>query len=210
MRFHEWFETGNHIWLILEYCTGGNLMELLAQATLAFFFLFGVLSDIWHLVQDLLLPESSVHDFGLEIVRGLQYLHSNGIIYGNLKPGTVLIDGEGLLKLSDFSLACRVNDSSKFTQSKRVTPAYVAPELFEVGIAKKMVSFSYFRTMGFRVFLRISGHSDACCMSLLPGGPPSWHRLSRNFSTLFSMTYRNRCKIFQTSSPIYSFSCCKK
>jgi serine/threonine protein kinase len=46
--------------------------------------------------------------------------------------GFLQLDGDGLLKLSDFSLASTVTDA-KTSQSlgKRVTPAYMAPELFE-------------------------------------------------------------------------------
>lgn len=46
------YETTNHLWLILEYCVGGDLMSLLRQ--------------------DVRLPESSVHDFGRDLVVALQ------------------------------------------------------------------------------------------------------------------------------------------
>lgn len=31
LRFHNWYETRNNLWLILEYCTGGDLLSLLKQ-----------------------------------------------------------------------------------------------------------------------------------------------------------------------------------
>ena len=31
LKFHNWYETNNHLWLILEYCTGGDLLNLLMQ-----------------------------------------------------------------------------------------------------------------------------------------------------------------------------------
>ena len=46
------YETTNHLWLILEYCVGGDLMSLLRQ--------------------DVRLPESSIHDFGRDMVVALQ------------------------------------------------------------------------------------------------------------------------------------------
>lgn len=76
------------VWLVLEYCPGNRLYDLL-QA-------------------DLKLPESSVKMFGLNLLGALQFLHSNGIVYGNLKPSAVQIDASGLLKLSDFSLSAYV------------------------------------------------------------------------------------------------------
>lgn len=43
-----------HIWVIVEYCTGGDLLSLLKQ--------------------DKALPESSVKTFGRDIMAGLQYV----------------------------------------------------------------------------------------------------------------------------------------
>lgn len=29
LKFYSWYETKNHLWIILEYCPGGDLMALL-------------------------------------------------------------------------------------------------------------------------------------------------------------------------------------
>jgi len=115
VHFYEWFETANHLWLILELCPGNRLLDLL-QA-------------------DLKLPEQSVHTLALNLLAALQFLHSNGIVYNNLKPSTVLLDATGLLKLGDFSLAMHTNtynspNSEESKRCKRGTPTYMAPELF--------------------------------------------------------------------------------
>jgi len=59
------YETTNHLWLILEYCVGGDLMSLMRQ--------------------DVRLPETSIHDFARDMVVALQYLHANSIIYCDIK-----------------------------------------------------------------------------------------------------------------------------
>jgi len=115
VHFYEWFETANHLWLILELCPGNRLLDLL-QA-------------------DLKLPEQSVNTLALNLLAALQFLHSNGIVFNNLKPSTVLIDGSGFLKLGDFSLAMHTNtyngpESEESKRCKRGTPSYMAPELF--------------------------------------------------------------------------------
>jgi len=116
LKFHSWYETRNNLWLILEYCTGGDLLSLLKQ--------------------DVRLPESAIKVFGVDLMTGLQYLHSSGILYCDLKPSNVLVDEYGVLKLSDFGLARRVPGASgrRETESKapnkRGSPAYMAPELF--------------------------------------------------------------------------------
>jgi serine/threonine-protein kinase ULK4 len=52
LRFHNWYETRNHLWLILEYCTGGDLLHVLTQ--------------------DRQLPESTVKVLGVDLLSGLR------------------------------------------------------------------------------------------------------------------------------------------
>ncbi|XWS14002.1 hypothetical protein CRYUN_Cryun36dG0086900 [Craigia yunnanensis] len=118
LKFYSWYETSAHLWLVLEYCTGGDLMTLLRQ--------------------DGQLPEDSIHFLAYDLVRALQYLHSKGIIYCDLKPSNILLDENGHTKLCDFALARKLSDISKtpssmLPQAKRGTPCYMAPELFEDG-----------------------------------------------------------------------------
>ncbi|KAM7279544.1 hypothetical protein ACFE04_006678 [Oxalis oulophora] len=118
LKFYNWYETSAHLWLVLEYCVGGDLMSLLRQ--------------------DTRLPEESIHDLAFDLIKALQYLHSKGIIYCDLKPSNVLLDENGHIKLCDFGLARKLSDISKtpssmLPQAKRGTPYYMAPELFEDG-----------------------------------------------------------------------------
>ncbi|XP_009603717.1 serine/threonine-protein kinase RUNKEL [Nicotiana tomentosiformis] len=118
LKFYSWYETSAHLWLVLEYCVGGNLMNLLEQ--------------------DGKLPEDSLHDLACGLVRALLYLHSKGIIYCDLKPSNILLDENGITKLCDFGLARKLSDisktpSSQLPQIKRGTPCYMAPELFQDG-----------------------------------------------------------------------------
>ncbi|KAI5081191.1 hypothetical protein GOP47_0004374 [Adiantum capillus-veneris] len=118
LKFYAWYETSAHLWLVLEYCVGGDLLTLLRQ--------------------DTRLPEESIHDFARDLVHALQFLHSKGVIYCDLKPSNILLDENGRLKLCDFGLARRLSDISKnsvqqLPQAKRGTPCYMAPELFLEG-----------------------------------------------------------------------------
>ena len=58
LKFHAWYETKNHLWLILEYCVGGDLLGLLKQ--------------------DERLPERSVAVFARDLVAALRVLHRAG------------------------------------------------------------------------------------------------------------------------------------
>ena len=44
--------------------------------------------------------------FSLDIARGMEYIHSQGVVHRDLKPENVLIDGDFHLKIADFGIAC--------------------------------------------------------------------------------------------------------
>lgn len=54
LRFYDWYETKNNVWLLLEYCTGSDLESLLKQ--------------------DGHLPENSIRLFAQDILAGLKVL----------------------------------------------------------------------------------------------------------------------------------------
>ncbi len=112
LKFHTWYETKNHIWLIMEYCTGGDLLNVL--------------------LQDTKLPEAAICHFGYDLMDGLQYIHSKSVVCCDLKPSNILLDEDGTLKFSDFGLSQLLGDIGGHAgeQSKRGTPCYMAPELF--------------------------------------------------------------------------------
>ena len=66
----------------------------------------------------------------LEIVDGLGYLHTNGIIHRDLKSMNVLISKSNEAKLTDFGLA-KVKSATTSTTGGKGTPAWMAPELFD-------------------------------------------------------------------------------
>ncbi|XP_074006484.1 serine/threonine-protein kinase ULK4 isoform X2 [Numenius arquata] len=85
VTFHEWYETSNHLWLVVELCTGGSLESVIAQ--------------------DEHLPEDVVREFGVDLITGLYHIHKLGIIFCELTPGKILLEGPGTLKFSNFCLA---------------------------------------------------------------------------------------------------------
>ncbi|XP_050987016.1 serine/threonine-protein kinase ULK4 isoform X1 [Labeo rohita] len=85
VSFYEWYETSNHLWLVVEMCTGGSLAALIAQ--------------------DEYLSEEVVREFSIDLMRGLKYIHDSGIVVSDLTPAKILLDGPGTLKYSNFCLA---------------------------------------------------------------------------------------------------------
>ncbi|XP_007455936.1 PREDICTED: serine/threonine-protein kinase ULK4-like [Lipotes vexillifer] len=85
VTFHDWYETSNHLWLVVELCTGGSLEMVIAQ--------------------DENLPEDVVREFGIDLITGLHHLHQLGILFCDISPGKILLEGPGTLKFSNFCLA---------------------------------------------------------------------------------------------------------
>jgi serine/threonine protein kinase len=67
-----------------------------------------------------------------EILLALEALHAHNIIYRDLKPDNVLIDGEGHISLTDFGLSREnVKRGEKGAQSFCGSYAYLAPEMIK-------------------------------------------------------------------------------
>lgn len=66
----------------------------------------------------------------LNLVRGLQVLHSLGVIHKDIKPGNILINPETLdIQYIDFGLSCW-EDEIKCINKGRGTPLYISPEIY--------------------------------------------------------------------------------
>ncbi|KAK7679663.1 hypothetical protein QCA50_017375 [Cerrena zonata] len=67
-----------------------------------------------------------------EVAVGMDYLHSQGIVHGDLRGPNILIDNEFHVRLSDFGLASVTEDGNMSTLSSHTWNArWAAPELLE-------------------------------------------------------------------------------
>jgi serine/threonine-protein kinase ULK4 len=116
LKFYNYYETRNHLWLIFEFWPGGDVYKMFNE--------------------DKKFPEETIKHFAFEITKGLSHLHSNGIIYGDLKPVTLLVNEYNELKLADFGNSKKITDyinpgQEGYAKSKIGSPYYMAPELFD-------------------------------------------------------------------------------
>ena len=108
IKFYEHIESNNHMWSVTEYCPGGDLLRLIEQ--------------------DKCLPENIVQGFTIDVLRGLIYCHSRGIVICDLKPASVLINEYGCAKIGDFGSSKSLMDlMHAHRESKKGTPSYMAP-----------------------------------------------------------------------------------
>ena len=69
-------------------------------------------------------------DIGSQILAGLGFAHTNGIVHRDIKPSNVLVDSDGQAYLMDFGIAKALRTGRNMTQvnSRLGTPDYMSPE----------------------------------------------------------------------------------
>ncbi|TDL13177.1 kinase-like protein, partial [Rickenella mellea] len=69
-----------------------------------------------------------------QLIRGVTFLHENGVAHGDLKPDNILIDPTTRrLVIIDFSLSTRFDGTDDWVEGYSGTPGWTAPEVGEYG-----------------------------------------------------------------------------
>lgn len=98
-------------YIVLELVTSGELFDFVASS--------GAFSD-----------KMARHFFG-QMLKGIHYVHSNGVCHRDLKPENILLDKEFNIKIADFGFAAPLegrNGSGTLTTTLG-TLSYMAPEI---------------------------------------------------------------------------------
>ncbi len=76
------------------------------------------------------LPFEKALDYGIQICAGLGFAHRSQLVHADVKPQNILINSEGVLKVTDFGIAQAYTDTMPQTRSEVVwgSPHYFAPE----------------------------------------------------------------------------------
>ncbi|UCE03883.1 MAG: serine/threonine protein kinase [Candidatus Latescibacterota bacterium] len=78
------------------------------------------------------LPKDKAVDIGRQICAGLAAAHNAGVLHRDLKPGNVMLDARGRVRLTDFGLAV-LAEQAHAREARAGTPAYMSPEQLEGG-----------------------------------------------------------------------------
>ncbi len=74
------------------------------------------------------LPLNEALSIAADVLRGLAYAHSKGIIHRDIKPANILLTADGQAKVADFGVARPLHSSLTATRSLVGTPNYMSPE----------------------------------------------------------------------------------
>ncbi|XP_019349286.1 citron Rho-interacting kinase isoform X6 [Alligator mississippiensis] len=108
------FQDKNHLYLVMEYLPGGDLLSLLNR------------------YEDQL-DESTVQFYLAELILAIHSVHQMGYVHRDIKPENVLIDRTGHIKLVDFGSAAKMTVNKMVNAKLPVgTPDYMAPEVLTV------------------------------------------------------------------------------
>jgi serine/threonine protein kinase len=104
-RVYDIGEAEGSTYLSMEYVDGEDLASLLRRIGR--------------------LPPDKALEIARQLCAGLAAAHDKGVVHRDLKPGNIMLDGKGQLRITDFGLA---GVAGEVKDIRSGTPAYMAPE----------------------------------------------------------------------------------
>lgn len=93
--------------IVTEYMPRGSLYDVLHDPTIK-------------------LPFNVIRNMAMHVVKGLQFIHSAGMIHRDLKSPNLLVDSNWTIKIADFGLSCA---KSQVTDDVQISLLWTAPEI---------------------------------------------------------------------------------
>ena len=100
----------NSLWLILEYCQGGSVIDLM-------------------LAMDRTFTEIEIASIIEMTLKGLIIIHGMNLIHRDIKGANILIDSEGYCKIGDFGVGVKLIDGLNGRKSKKGSPYWMSPQV---------------------------------------------------------------------------------
>jgi len=111
-KLHWSFQTDENLYFVMDFINGGELFH--------------------HLSIEKRFSDERAKFYASEIVSGMDYLHSHGVIYRDLKPENLLLSHKGHIIMTDFGLSKEgLTAEDARTATFCGTPEYLAPEIIK-------------------------------------------------------------------------------
>ena len=106
----ETFDSENYMLIIMEYISGGNLQSFVKKRRK--------------------LCEKTAKILFRQIIQGIKYIHSRGIVHRDIKLENILLDLNNIIKICDFGVGKLVKPNT-ILKDQCGTPVYMAPEILK-------------------------------------------------------------------------------
>ncbi|CAK6957001.1 serine/threonine-protein kinase PLK4 [Scomber scombrus] len=110
LELYNYFEDSNYVYLVLEMCHNGEMIQYLKEQKMAF-------------------SEDQARNFMHHIVKGMLYLHTHGILHRDLTLSNLLLTSNMNIKIADFGLATQLKLPNEKHFTMCGTPNYISPEV---------------------------------------------------------------------------------
>ncbi|CAI9178582.1 unnamed protein product [Rangifer tarandus platyrhynchus] len=112
VTFFSSFQENNRLFIVMEYCDGGDLMKRIRRQ------------------RGVLFSEDQILSWFVQISLGLKHIHDRKVLHRDIKTQNIFLSKNGMVaKLGDFGIARVLNNTMELARTCVGTPYYLSPEI---------------------------------------------------------------------------------